>query len=71
MLKSQRRALKLLASSADGVTEGLLLANRVTTETLLELVNAGYATAHVDKLGRPRIEVARLRITPAGLKAIG
>ena len=40
-----RRALQLLAASADGYTEGLLRAHGVTTELLVGLVHAGLATA--------------------------
>jgi len=37
----QRRALRLLASSADGVTEALLLANGVSIDVMVEIINAG------------------------------
>src|SRR5262249_12437309 len=53
----QRRALRLLASSADGVTEALLLANGVSIDVMVEIINAGLAVAHVQQLARPRIEV--------------
>src|SRR5262249_61752082 len=61
----QRRALRLLASSADGVTEALLLANGVSIDVMVEIINAGLAVAHVQQLARPRIEVTVLQITPA------
>jgi hypothetical protein len=68
--QSQHRALRLIACSHDGVTESLLLANRVTIRTMLALVKAGYASVTVEKLARTRIEVTKLQITVAGRKAI-
>jgi len=38
---------------------------------LVELINAGLATVTVETLARPRIEIARVTITPAGRKEIG
>jgi hypothetical protein len=68
----QRRALTLLAwSGRDGMTEALLVhGHEVPVEVLVELINAGLASVTVEKLGRPRIEVARLTITAGGREAI-
>jgi hypothetical protein len=68
-----RRALKLLADAGiGGCTEALLLANGVTVEQMVELVRAGLATATPQrvKAGRERMEVATLRITDAGRRAL-
>jgi DNA-binding PadR family transcriptional regulator len=63
----QRRALRLLAwSGHDGMTEALLAAHGIETETLVGLVKAGLATARVERLGRPRITRTVVRITDAG-----
>jgi hypothetical protein len=45
----RRRALELLASSPDGCTEGLMVANGFTIELLLELVRTGLASAHAER----------------------
>jgi hypothetical protein len=37
--ESQARALTLLASSPNGVTEALLMANGVSIDTLVDLIN--------------------------------
>ena len=57
----RRRALELLAASPDGCTEALMFANGFTAELLLELVRAGLASAHAERVvadGR-MMEVAR------------
>ena len=41
----RRRALKLLASNADGCTEAIMLAHGFTVEFLVDMVRAGLATA--------------------------
>jgi hypothetical protein len=53
------RALALLAGSPN-----------VAVETMVELINAGLATAHVERLGRPR-RSPWCEITTAGRKTIG
>src|SRR5262245_20172539 len=66
------RALVLLADSPDGMTEAMLVrVHGVPIDVLVELIDAGLATVMVEKLARPRIEIARLTITPAGREAIG
>jgi hypothetical protein len=63
----RRRALELLAASADGCTEALMFANGFTAELLLELVRAGLASAHAERVvadGR-MMEVTRVKISEA------
>jgi hypothetical protein len=70
---SQRRALELLADCPhQGITEAVILAHGFTVEQLVELVRAGLATARPQRMraGRARMEVATLRITEAGTKAL-
>jgi hypothetical protein len=68
------RALELLAASPDGCTEAILRARGFSTAQILDLVRAGLATAHSQRVivggGGRRIEVARVRITEAGRQAI-
>jgi hypothetical protein len=67
-----RRALELLEASIDGCTEGIMLAYGFKTELLVELVNAGLATASIERIvaGGRRVEVTRVRITGAGRRAL-
>jgi hypothetical protein len=64
----RHRALELLAASPDGCTEAIMLAHGFTVELMVELINAGFATAKAERMvaGRKSIEVARMRITEAG-----
>src|SRR5262245_57685569 len=57
----RRRALALLAASPDGCTEALMFANGFTAELLIELVNAGLASAHAESMvaDGKMVEVAR------------
>jgi hypothetical protein len=68
-----RRVLELLASCPDGTTDTLLLtAHGLTTKTLVELIRAGLATAHQEKLviaGRTT-KLMRVRITEAGREVL-
>jgi hypothetical protein len=50
-----------------------MLAHGFTTEQLVELVRAGLASASVERgvAGSRKMEVATLRITEAGRKALG
>jgi hypothetical protein len=69
----RRRALELLASCRDGCTEAIMLAHGFSIEQMVELVNAGLVTATAERVvagGRP-IEVARVRITEEGRRALG
>jgi hypothetical protein len=68
----RRRALTLLASCRDGCTEAIMIAHGFTVEQLVELVQAGLATASPQRIpaGRRTVEVARLQITDAGRRAL-
>jgi hypothetical protein len=55
----RRRALKLLASNADGCTEAIMLAHGFTVEFLVDMVRAGNA-------GRIGPGMAGARSKPAG-----
>jgi len=71
--KQQRRqALELLEASIDGCTEAIMLAYGFKTEFLAALVDAGLATASIERkvAGGRRIEVTRMRITGAGRRAL-
>ena len=46
--QQRRRALELLEASIDGCTEAIMLAYGFKTELLVELVNAGLATASIE-----------------------
>ena len=70
--RKRRRALELLETSLNGCTEALMLAHGFKIELLVELVQAGLATASTEQMlasGRP-MEVTRLRITGAGRRAL-
>jgi hypothetical protein len=68
----RRRALELLAASPDGCTEALMFANGFTAELLIELVRAGLASAHAERMvGDGKMtEVARVKLTEAGWQAL-
>jgi hypothetical protein len=69
----RRRALELLASSPDGCTEGLMVANGFTIELLLELVRTGLASAHAERrvVEGKMTEIARMGITDEGRRLLG
>jgi hypothetical protein len=62
----------LLAASRDGCTEAIMLAHGFTIEQMVELIHAGLATAKAERVvaGGRAIEVARVRITEAGRRAL-
>src|SRR5258708_9588400 len=68
----RRRALELLAASRDGCTEAILLAHGFTIKQIVELVRAGLAAAHSQRvvIGRRTVEIARVKITEAGRQAL-
>jgi len=68
----RRRALELLAASPDGLPDAIMLANGFTIAQLAELVSAGLATSAHERMraGRDTVEVARMRITDAGRRAL-
>jgi hypothetical protein len=63
-----RRALELLAASRDGCTEALMLAHGFTIPLTVELVRAGLATVHAQRVmaGNKPIQGAYVRITETG-----
>jgi hypothetical protein len=66
------RALELLASCPDGCNEAIMLAHGFTIAQMVELIRAGLATAGTERMvaGGKSIEVARVRITEAGRRAL-
>jgi len=70
----RRRALELLAASCDGCTGALLRAHDFLVRQIVDLVRAGLATAHCQRVvagsGGRTIEVARVKITEAGRRAL-
>jgi hypothetical protein len=64
----QRRALRLLAETAGGCTEAILLAHGFQPKLIVELVDAGLAIAAAERVfaGSRPVEVTRLRITEIG-----
>jgi len=68
----RRRALELLASSADGCTEAILLAHGFKIDMLVEMINAGLASASVERVvaGGRTMQVTRVRITEAGRRVL-
>jgi hypothetical protein len=68
----RRRTLELLAGSPDGCTEALMLAHGFTVELLVELCMAELAIATPERMvaGGRTVEVARMRITDGGRRAL-
>jgi hypothetical protein len=69
----QRRILEMLAGSGPrGCAEAVLRAHGFDAAMLAELVNAGLASRLPEqvRVGGRSVEVARLRITPAGREEI-
>jgi hypothetical protein len=62
----------LLAASLNGCTEALMLANGFPVEMLVELIRTGLASVEAERMvaGGKQIEVARVRITEAGQRAL-
>jgi hypothetical protein len=62
----------LLVSCRDGCTEAIMIAHGFTISQMVELVRAGLATAKAERVvaGRRTIEIARVRITEAGRRAL-
>ena len=68
----RRRALDLLAASADGCTEAVMLAHGFSIDIMVELINAGLATKPERILvGGYQEERTRVRITEEGRRALG
>jgi hypothetical protein len=70
--QQRRRALELLEASIDGCTEAIMLSYGFKSELLVELVNAGLATATTEQMvvGGRSVKVVRMRITAAGRRAL-
>jgi hypothetical protein len=69
----RRRALELLAGCGpEGCSEHVLRAHGFTVEQLAELVRSGLASGTLTRLrvGRKTVELALLRITETGRKAL-
>ena len=68
----RRCALELLAASPESCTEALMFANGFTAELLIELVRAGLASAHAERMATDgkMTEVARVKISEAGWQAL-
>ena len=69
----QRSALEILAAAGQrGCTGATLLAHGFSVEMLADLVHGGLATAQRQtmRVGRRKIQFARVMITDAGRKAI-
>jgi hypothetical protein len=69
----RQRALALLASCRDGCSEAVMAAHGFTVPQMIELVQAGLASVTVERVlaGKKPVEIARIRITAAGLRTIG
>jgi hypothetical protein len=69
---SHRRVLKVLAKTPRGCDVNALLTRGFKLETMADLVGGGLATVLVETVTEDglTIEVARVRITDAGWKAI-
>ena len=63
-----RRALEMLAKSANGCATSLLLAHGFTSSLGAELITTGFATAKSERMraGQRTVDVTRVRITDAG-----
>jgi hypothetical protein len=68
----RRRALELLAESRDGCTAAIMLAHGLMIPQMVELVRAGLASATGERVvaGSRKMEVATVRITEAGVRAL-
>jgi hypothetical protein len=69
---TRRRALELLASCPDGCTEAIMLTHGFSVEQMVDLVRAGLASATAKRIiaGSREMEVATVRITDAGRRAL-
>ena len=71
--REQRRALEMLADAGlRGCTGATLVGHGFDIDMIADLVKDGLATAHREtmRMGRRKIQVARIRITDAGRMAI-
>jgi hypothetical protein len=66
----RRRALELLASCRDGCTEAIMLAHSFTVAQMVELRRVRNRERRARVAGGRPIEVARVRISEAGRRAL-
>jgi len=68
----RRRVLELLAACPEGCAASILQARGVPVQQMVELVRAGLATAQTERVvvGRRTIELARVKITSEGRRAV-
>jgi hypothetical protein len=66
------RALETAAASRDGCTEAIMLAHSFTPKMMVEMIRDGLAAASSERMvaGGKSIEIARVRITDAGRRAL-
>jgi hypothetical protein len=72
MTPDERRLLELLADSAEGCTDALLMARGFKLDVLISVVSAEFATALPERTlaaGKP-VDGTRVRITDAGRRAL-
>jgi hypothetical protein len=72
MTEDERHLLELLAGSADGTTDALLVAHGFEFDLMARLVRERLATATPERVfagGKP-VEVTRIKITDAGRRAL-
>ena len=72
MTDDERRLLEMLAGSADGTTDTLLVAHGFDFDLMARLVRERLATATPERVfasDKP-VEVTRVRITDAGRRAL-
>ena len=69
----ERRALEVLAKSADGHTTAIMLAHGFCSSVVAELIATGLATAKSEHKhrGQRLVDMTRVRITDAGRVALG
>jgi hypothetical protein len=69
---NQRRALNLLANSANGCAESVMLAFGITKDVIAELLIARLAESEIDRRlgGEKGDDLWRVRITDAGRHAL-
>jgi hypothetical protein len=63
---------KVLATAPQSRDVNALLTRRFSLETIADLVRSGFAMVHLESTGRrgQTVEVARVRITDAGQRAV-
>jgi hypothetical protein len=68
-----RRALEVLAKSADGCSTSIMLAHGFASSVVAELIATGLATVKSEHIraGQRTVDVTRVRITEAGRVALG